>query len=326
MLRRKIMSVKFYRWLAVAAGFAFATTGALQGQTYTYSTFNVTGAAPVTTGSLSVNGINKAGDVVGSLSDTSGNIKGWIRGTKGGIELLVNTLDTTTPSYTLAYGINGYGTVVGIFFDTAANDYPGSLYSSTKNAFGTFTMAGQPAGTAYYVEGVNNVANDYCGSFGAPPNYVYEAFISLAGVNTLFTVDGSTNSGCTGLNDNGAAVGYYVDATGVDHGWYRNPKTGAITVVNAPGASTVPADVTCWGTVAGTVLNGINNSGEISGHFWDNSGLSHGFVVTGGKFIQLDVPGAFQTGGGGINALGQVAGHYSDSSCNNSGFIATPSS
>jgi hypothetical protein len=235
-------------------------------------------------------------------------------------------VDTTTPSYNLAYGINGYGTVVGIFYDTATNDYPGFLYSSTKNEFGTFNLAGQPTGTAVYVEGINNVANDYCGSFGPPPFSVYQAFISLAGVVTTFAVNGSTDSVCTSLNDNDGAVGIYVDASGVDHGWYRNPKTGTITAINVPGASTVPAAVACWGTVAGTVAEGINDSGEISGHFYDTSGLSHGFVLTGGKYIQLDVPGAYQTGGGGINALGQVAGHYSDSSCDNSGFIATPSS
>jgi hypothetical protein len=320
------MSITFYRWLAVAAGFAITMTGALQGQTYTYSTFNVPDAAPATAGSLGVNGINKAGDVVGYLTDTLGNVKGWLRGAKGGIKLLVDPLDTTTPSYTLAYGINGYGAVTGIYYNTAGEYFPGFLYSSTKDKFETFTLAGEPTGTAVYLEGINNVAGDYCGSVGAPPNYVYQAFVSLAGVNTIFAVEGSTDSICTALNDSGAAVGVYVDAGGVDHGWYRNPKTGTVTVINVPGASTVPAALACWGTVAGTVLNGINNSGEISGHFFDTSGLSHGFVLTGGKFIHLDVPGAAQTGGGGINALGQVAGHYSDSSCNNSGFIATPSS
>jgi len=46
-------------------------------------------------------------------------------------------------------------------------------------------------------------------------------------------------------------------------------------------------------------------------------------VLSKGKFTRLDVPGAFQTGGG-INGTGQAVGDYSDSSCNYSGFIATP--
>src|ERR1700722_2106938 len=98
------MNVTFYSRLAVAAGFAIAMTGALQAQTYTYSTFTVPGAAPATTASLSVNGINKAGAVSGYFLDTSGNLKAFIRGAKGGIELLVDPIDTTTPPYTAGYG------------------------------------------------------------------------------------------------------------------------------------------------------------------------------------------------------------------------------
>jgi hypothetical protein len=318
------MRIALYGWLAVAAGFAIGMAGALEGQTYTYSTFTVPDAAPATEGSLAVNAINKAGDIVGLLIDTSGNTKGWVRNTSGTIAELVDPLDTNSPTYTTVYGINNYGTIVGLFYDTAQSYYPGLLYSSTKKKYATFNLSGEPTGTATYVLALNDITNDYCGGVGAPPNFQYQAFLSLNGTNTFPAFTGATDSYCYGLNDLDDAVGYYTDSTGVAHGWYRNPKTGAISIINVPGASTTTVSATCYGTVGGTVVEGINNSGAISGHYFDASGLSHGFVLADKKFTILNVPGAYQTGGGGINALGQVVGHYSDSSCNNSGYIATP--
>jgi hypothetical protein len=70
-------------------------------------------------------------------------------------------------------------------------------------------------------------------------------------------------------------------------------------------------------------LEGINNLGDVSGHFWDTSYNEHGFVRSHtGKFTQIDYPGAYQTGGGKLNDFGEVVGHYTDTSCNASGYIA----
>jgi probable HAF family extracellular repeat protein len=40
-----------------------------------------------------------------------------------------------------------------------------------------------------------------------------------------------------------------------------------------------------------TVATGINDAGQIVGYF----SFTHGFLDTGGNFIQIDVPGAFFT-------------------------------
>ena len=77
------------------------------------------------------------------------------------------------------------------------------------------------------------------------------------------------------------------------------------------------------GSVGGSWVGGINNAGYITGHYWDKSYNEHGFVRTpAGKFITLNVPGAYQTAGG-INGAGVMVGHWTDSSCNSSGYMAT---
>jgi hypothetical protein len=72
-------------------------------------------------------------------------------------------------------------------------------------------------------------------------------------------------------------------------------------------------------------VEGINDQGFVSGHYWDKKCNEHGFIRTpGGKFITLNVPGAYQTGGGGMNNKGMVVGHWAtDSSCDDEGYIAT---
>jgi uncharacterized membrane protein len=72
-----------------------------------------------------------------------------------------------------------------------------------------------------------------------------------------------------------------------------------------------------------TVLNGINNDGNMVGTF-SSTVLGFGsFVYVNGQFIELEVPSASITVALAINKRGQIAGFYSDSEGTH-GFIATP--
>jgi hypothetical protein len=142
-------------------------------------------------------------------------------------------------------------------------------------------------------------------------------------------VPNSVNTFCLDINDSNTTAGSYQDSAGVWHGFVRTAG-GTITTIDAPGASTIPGSEPCPSqdgqggtTVAGTLVHGINSLGDISGHFFDTSYNEHGFVLSQtGKFTQIDVPGAFQTGGGKLNDSGEVVGHYVDTSCNAFGYIA----
>ena len=70
------------------------------------------------------------------------------------------------------------------------------------------------------------------------------------------------------------------------------------------------------GTPTGTVALGINSSGEIVGI--DNH--PNGFLLSGGTYTLIAVPGAVSTYTEGINKYGVIAGYYLDTSGNSHGF------
>jgi probable HAF family extracellular repeat protein len=58
-----------------------------------------------------------------------------------------------------------------------------------------------------------------------------------------------------------------------------------------------------------TVAAGIDAAGDIVGTFVDSSNRIHGFLLSGGVYTQLDVPGgANETNASGINDVGQIVG------------------
>jgi hypothetical protein len=274
------------------------------------------------TNDLAVQAINDSGVITGYLTDTSNNTEGFMRDANGDITLLVDPLDTTTPSVTVAYSMNNAGTITGYFFDTSANLYYGYFYNGGR--WKSYEVPNQPASTDFGVGGINNKGS-FCGLVFQPPYTTYLNFVSIGGVVTTFQVNGSNSENCFAMNDSDTAVGFYADASGVIHGWLRE-SSGKITTINVPGASTTAGTNPCIsGPVGGTDVLGINNQGYISGHYWDKEYNEHGFILApGGKFITLDVPGAYQTGGGGISDKGEMVGHWAtDSSCNDEGYIAT---
>ncbi len=71
---------------------------------------------------------------------------------------------------------------------------------------------------------------------------------------------------------------------------------------------------------------GLNDSGEVAGHYQDSSNTIHGFLYNNGAYTTLDDPSAGTgvlegTYAAAINASGEVAGFYFDSSGNRHGFL-----
>jgi hypothetical protein len=307
------------RYLCLAFVLTFAFTTTLHAQSISYSTFDVPEAA---TDALNVRTVNTAGVIAGYLTDTSGNLKGWVRATDGTITLLVDPLDTTIPSATLVYGLSNNGISTGYFYDTAAALYYGYFYNNGQ--YITYSVPGQPVGTDTAVGGIYNQEN-FCGLLLPPPYTAYQDFVSIKGVVSVFSPFGTTNTNCFALNSSNTAVGSYIDSAGLSHGWMRT-SAGAITKIDVPGASTTPGPAPCIsGNAGGTEVEGINDQGYVSGHYWDKSYNEHGFMrEPGGRFVILNVPGAYQTAGGAINNALVMVGHWAtDSSCDDEGYIAT---
>jgi uncharacterized membrane protein len=119
------------------------------------------------------------------------------------------------------------------------------------------------------------------------------------------TIDFSaTYTDAFGINPSGDIVGRYQTADGKFHGFLLS--AGTFTSLDVPGA-------------AATSAFGINSHGDIVGSYCDPTCPStvqrgdlgnHGFVLRGGIFSSIDVPGAVLTQAWKINAAGQVSGRY----------------
>lgn len=55
---------------------------------------------------------------------------------------------------------------------------------------------------------------------------------------------------------------------------------------------------------------GINSNGDIVGSYVDGAGVEHGYLLSEGKFAQIDFPKALATRANGINANGDIVGYY----------------
>jgi len=132
--------------------------------------------------------------------------------------------------------------------------------------------------------------------------------------------DGGQGTNPNGITSRGAIVGWYVDASYVNHGFVRDPD-GSVTTFDVPGAGT--------GAGQGTVAQGVNASGTVTGMYFDANCLYHGFLRDpDGGITTFDAPGANTVGGvcstaifwlvmqgtaaENINAAGTITGIYTD--------------
>ena len=103
-------------------------------------------------------------------------------------------------------------------------------------------------------------------------------FLFSGGTFTPIDVPGAQATSSNDINNAGLIVGFFTDAAGNTRGYQRN-LDGSFTFIDAPGA------------IATFIEGGINNRGDIVGDFDDPTG-THGFLLSGGVFTIIDVPGA----------------------------------
>ncbi|MEK7405063.1 MAG: hypothetical protein AAB225_08145, partial [Acidobacteriota bacterium] len=80
----------------------------------------------------------------------------------------------------------------------------------------------------------------------------------------------------------------------------------------APAAA---AQLTSFGVIdypgsRGTLAFGINDAGDVVGHYRDERNLWHGLLLKAGRFTTVDFPGADQTLVYGLNSSGDMTGMY----------------
>jgi uncharacterized membrane protein len=118
-----------------------------------------------------------------------------------------------------------------------------------------------------------------------------------AGGITTVDVPGATATVVFGINDEGVAVGRYMNGART-HGFARS-STGEITPIDFPGSGF-------------TVAGAINNRGDIVGWYSlpATPGIRHGFLLRDGAFTSFDPPGSTFTNALGIDDRGVIVGRF----------------
>jgi hypothetical protein len=247
--------------------------------------------------------INERGDIAGIFLDSDLVSRGFVRFRDGSFsEPIVDPNDTV--GLTEGRGINNSRIIVGDYA-TSDGNFHGFFLSN-----GTFTEYDIPGATSTLVHSIND-SGDFAGAFSLTgPNGTHQGFVSVGGTITSFSVPGATQTFAYELNNNKKLlVGYFVDSSGIPHGYYRD-RSGLHFPIDPPGS-------------AGTILFGLNERNWVVGRYADSAGVTHGlFFVPPDNFFTFDYPGSTFTSFGGINAQGFICGRYVDASGIGHGFIA----
>jgi probable HAF family extracellular repeat protein len=234
---------------------------------------------------------------------------------------------------TYAYNNNVFGAVTGYYFDAAF-----AAHGFVRAPGGTITEFDAP--------GAGAVANQFQGTFpgsinarGAIAGYVqtsanlFHAFVRHpSGRIELFDAPGAGTAAFQGtvamtLNDRGEVAGYLADANNTFHGFLR-ARDGTIAVFEAPGAGTGPGQGTI---VAGPSGNALSDLGAVTGWFYDDDNVAHGWKRAANGAIQvIDAPdagtAAYQgTYTSALNIAGEISGGISDSNEVHHGFVRSAS-
>lgn len=214
---------------------------------------------------------NDDGTVVGYYTNGKYVVKAFIRWASGDIEnFSAPGASSEAGQGTYARSINHNGWIAGQYQDSngvyhgfvrkpdgtiTPYDYP-SAGSGAGQGTQTFDIndRGETAGNYIDSSGVNHgwvCLHQYgCKNFDAPPSSVFMLVCEA-----------------TCLNSNGTVVGFYFESGYLFHGFTRY-RDGRVRPINVKGAGP-----------KGTIVQSINNHGDIAGGYYDSSNVERGFIL-----------------------------------------------
>ena len=243
--------------------------------------------------------------------------------TSQGAFTLIDYPDSTS---TQIWAVNGRSEMVGVYVDAAKVTH-GFLYKSGK-----FTTIDYPGSALTLLNGINS-NGDIVGEYATTATGPHHGFLYSDGRFGVVDFPGATSTGVVGIAANGDMVGYY-----------DNPGRGYLvsgdkfTRIDYPNASpTVLGSISPQGVIIGSAaVNGVsrafiirrgetstyefpgaagftnaigmNAAGDIVGRYRDAAAVSHGYVLSEGKFTSFDCPGSTFTGATGITPDGDIVG------------------
>jgi hypothetical protein len=253
-------------------------------------------------GTPHLRGISENGEVVGWTS-VGPRAYGFYK--RRGSPAVPVTAPGDNTGFTGLYDVNDPGTIVGayIHFDGVTSTEHGLILRD-----GRFTTFDYPGPVSTTIAGTNQ-RGDLVGAEGSSV-VIDHAFIYRDGTFTTFLYQAMPTFG-EGIDNQGDAVGIGTDGSGNHHGFVRW-NTGTFEPIEFPGAvSTIPSTITQPGMVAGQFVNGasethgffydtrshryqqfdvpgaaqtfvggMNNEGDVVGHYIDFGGNDRPFIAT----------------------------------------------
>jgi probable HAF family extracellular repeat protein len=251
------------------------------------------------------------------------------------------------------YGVNNAGVIVGDYVDAKSVQH-GMILAGTKlttvNNSSCEAISGT-GGISFY--GVNS-AGAAAGWCTSSKTGLAEGFVYAKGKFTAVNFPKSNGTEATGINDKGEVVGLYLDSANNAHGFlFANKKYTAINVkgatqtaawsINNAGEISVYTGVTTTPFAAyilkgtkftkvadpkagsdGTVIHTINNVGDVDGTYYDSAANTHGFLLHGGKYYDVEDPNSPNLSrADGLNDKAVIVGRYGSGSFGGTGFKAT---
>src|SRR5262245_14163947 len=277
----------------------FAQQAANSGSIEVITTFDYPGAG----NSTFPQKINERGDVVGIFDSPIGTVSfGFVRFSYGSFSVpIVDPNDTV--GFTEGRGINNSRTVNGDYLGSDGNIHSFFLTG------GTFTEYDVPSAVQTNLLSIND-AGDFSGAF-ADGSGIFQAFVSIDGTITSWSVPGARSTFALEINNSKQlVVGYFIDSSGIQRGYYRDADGALHFPIDPPGSTR-------------TNLFGLNERNVVVGRYRDSSFVTHGlFFVPPNSFFTFDYPGSTLTSLNGINAHGVICGRYNDASGIAHGFLA----
>lgn len=257
------------------------------------------------------------------------------------------------------YAINNSNVIAGDYVDANFQQHAMLLKGTNLTSVDKSDCDPTPGTTGIQFFGINT-AGDAVG-WCTNTNGVVIAFKYHAGTGnvTNIKITGAQYVAAYGINDNGAIVGSYIDANGVQHGFFKkgtNFKTldppgvvggavafginnnNAITAYGFNSNGTYVSFITKdkgqtykefhapdEGSI-GTAIHHINNNYDVTATYFDVNNNRHGLVRHNGKYFVLDDPNDvnISTRGVGINDNLLVVGRYLRADGVEQGYKAIP--
>jgi hypothetical protein len=210
-------------------------------------------------------GIDNKGNTAGFWVNKAGTNRGFVEW-NGVFESFTNP---KTPHMTGAVnqllGVNNSGVAVGFYNDAAGNSHAYQVNQAT----GVFTAIKIPGDVSTQATGINNLG-DIVG-FGKDAAGNTTGWLLHNGHLTAYQFPGGSNTQAFGINDHDEIVGTYLDGAGVDHGFTLKAPLGPVShwqAIDDPNG------------VGSTVVNGVNNAGDLVGFYTDSANNTDGMLAT----------------------------------------------